>query len=106
MNANLIPTQADTQISVCLEKPQSFAVVAGAGSGKTTSLVEALKQIRERRGKELRQAGQRIVCITYTNRAVDVISLRLKFDDLFPFPHCMDFYGVKFLDFRATFGRL
>ena len=83
MNANLIPTQADTQISECLKTPQSFAVVAGAGSGKTTSLVEALKQVRERRGAELRQAGQKIVCITYTNRAVDVISLRLKFDDLF-----------------------
>jgi DNA helicase II / ATP-dependent DNA helicase PcrA len=83
MTSNLIPTQADTLISECLETSRSFAVVAGAGSGKTTSLVEALKQVREQRGKELRQAGQRIVCITYTNRAVDVISSRLKFDDLF-----------------------
>ncbi|MEP1208415.1 MAG: UvrD-helicase domain-containing protein [Rhizobiaceae bacterium] len=83
MTSNMIPTQADIQISECLETSRSFAVVAGAGSGKTTSLVEALKQVREQRGQELRQAGQRIVCITYTNRAVDVISSRLKFDDLF-----------------------
>lgn len=83
MTSSLIPTEADTQISECLETPRSFAVVAGAGSGKTTSLVEALKQVRERRGKKLRQSGQRIVCITYTNRAVGVISSRLKFDDLF-----------------------
>ena len=83
MTSSLIPTEADMQISECLETSRSFAVVAGAGSGKTTSLVEALKQVRERRGNELRQAGQRIVCITYTNRAVDVISTRLKFDDLF-----------------------
>lgn len=83
MTSNMISTKADIQISECLEASRSFAVVAGAGSGKTTSLVEALRQVRQQRGKELRQAGQRIVCITYTNRAVDVISSRLKFDELF-----------------------
>lgn len=83
MNTPLIPTAADAQITQCLINSQSFSVVAGAGSGKTTSLVEALKKIRELHGKTLRQAGQRVVCITYTNRAVDVISSRLKFDGLF-----------------------
>jgi DNA helicase-2/ATP-dependent DNA helicase PcrA len=83
MNIALIPTEADTKITQCLIESQSFSVVAGAGSGKTTSLVEALKKIRALHGKTLRQAGQRVVCITYTNRAVDVISSRLKFDGLF-----------------------
>lgn len=83
MNTPLIPTAADAQITQCLVESQSFSVVAGAGSGKTTSLVEALKKIRELHGKALRQTGQKVVCITYTNRAVDVISSRLKFDDLF-----------------------
>lgn len=83
MNTPLVPTVADTQITQCLEESRSFSVVAGAGSGKTTSLVEALKKVRELHGKALRQAGQRVVCITYTNRAVEVISSRLKFDNLF-----------------------
>ncbi len=80
---SLIPTTADAEIIQCLEDAQSFSVIAGAGSGKTTSLVEALKHIQKTKGKELRKTGQKTVCITYTNRAVEVISSRLKFDNLF-----------------------
>lgn len=80
---NLKLTEADKKIATCIDSETSFAVIAGAGSGKTTSLVEALKRIREKHGKELRKNGQRVVCITYTNRAVDVISSRLGFDELF-----------------------
>ncbi|MDY7114892.1 UvrD-helicase domain-containing protein [Halomonas sp. SSL-5] len=83
MNAKLKPTEADKNIAACIDSEKSFSVIAGAGSGKTTSLVEALKRIREKHGKELRRHGQRVVCITYTNRAVDVISFRLGFDELF-----------------------
>lgn len=83
MTATLKPTEADTKIAECIAKNVSFSVIAGAGSGKTTSLVEALKGIQKSRGNELRKNGQRVVCITYTNRAVGVISSRLGFDDLF-----------------------
>lgn len=83
MTATLKPTEADTKIAECIAKNVSFSVIAGAGSGKTTSLVEALKGIQKSRGNELRKNGQRVVCITYTNRAVGVISTRLGFDDLF-----------------------
>lgn len=76
-------TKADQKIRSCLDKNQSFAVIAGAGSGKTTSLVDALKYIRETKGKQLRQADRNVVCVTYTNRAVDVISQRLEWDELF-----------------------
>ena len=58
-------------------------MVAGAGSGKTTSLTEALKYLRKKRGAELLRNSQQIVCITYTKRAVAVISERLGFDELF-----------------------
>jgi len=78
-----IPTSADLEIRECIETNRSFALIAGAGSGKTTSLVTALSEIRLRNGKLLRQNGQRVACITYTNRAVDVISARLGFDDLY-----------------------
>lgn len=83
MNATLKKTEADKKISACIDSETSFSVIAGAGSGKTTSLVEALKRIREKHGREIRKNGQRVVCITYTNRAADVISSRLGFDDLF-----------------------
>lgn len=79
----LRPTEADEKIQKCLDTQQSFAVIAGAGSGKTTSLVEALGYVRDHHGTELRQNGQQVVCITFTKRAVAVISSRLGFDELF-----------------------
>jgi len=78
-----IPTEADLAIGECLAANQSFALIAGAGSGKTTSLITALDEIRARYGSSLRKQGQRIACITYTNRAVKVIQARLGFDDLY-----------------------
>lgn len=79
----LVPTEADAQIKACLLNRQSFALIAGAGSGKTTSLIQSLDLLREHFGSLLRKDGQQIVCITYTNRAVDVIRKRLNQDDLF-----------------------
>src|SRR6056297_4342385 len=43
-----------------------FVMVAGAGSGKTTSLVKALAQIERTQGASLRRNGQQVACITYT----------------------------------------
>ncbi len=78
-----IQTNADQKVAACIKKKQSFAVIAGAGSGKTLSLIDALDQIRTNCGDELRKNGQRVACITYTKRAVQVISTRLGYDDLF-----------------------
>ncbi len=79
----LIKTKADAEIRACLDSDRSFSVVAGAGSGKTTSLITALDYIREVKGPILRRDGKQIACITYTNRAVEVISSRLGWDNLF-----------------------
>lgn len=62
-------TEADISLRECLADKRSFVVVAGAGSGKTTSLIKALKFIDESEGKKLRQEGKRIACITYTTTA-------------------------------------
>jgi DNA helicase-2/ATP-dependent DNA helicase PcrA len=78
-----IETAADRDVWKCLDAHQSFALIAGAGSGKTRSLVDALARIREREGHQLRQNGQRVACITYTKRAVEVIKTRLGFDELY-----------------------
>ena len=74
------PTAADHKIWKCLSEQRSFAVVAGAGSGKTTSLAEALRTLLRTEGDRLLQAGQQAVCITYTNRAAGVIRGRLRDD--------------------------
>jgi DNA helicase II / ATP-dependent DNA helicase PcrA len=80
---SLIPTSADRTILKCLIERRSFSVVAGAGSGKTTSLVEALKSLIKTEGARMLRDGQRAVCITYTNRAVGVINNRLRQNPLF-----------------------
>ncbi|WP_267212103.1 AAA family ATPase [Chelatococcus asaccharovorans] len=81
--AQKIETDADKAVRACLDSHRSFALIAGTGSGKTSSLVEALERIREREGRTLRQYSQRVACITFTKRAVEVIKTRLGFDDLY-----------------------
>lgn len=78
-----IETNADMQIRECIDASRNFAVIAGAGSGKTTSLITVLKYIRDNHGELLNRDGKRVACITYTNRAVEVISSRLDWDELF-----------------------
>ena len=78
-----VTTKADEEVRECLAAKRSFALVAGAGSGKTTSLIDALEYVRAKEGATLRRNGQRVACITYTKRAVGVIKARLGFDDLY-----------------------
>lgn len=78
-----IATAADAAVRECIATNRSFALIAGAGSGKTTSLVDALDEIRNQNGAALRQIGQRVACITYTERAVEVLRSKLGFDDLY-----------------------
>jgi DNA helicase II / ATP-dependent DNA helicase PcrA len=76
--------EADEIIAECatLEAPKSFFLFAGAGSGKTGSLVTVLKGIQENQRDVLLRRGQRVAVITYTNAASEVIAQRLKFDPL------------------------
>ena len=64
-------TPADVSLRKCLNgaKKRSFIVVAGAGSGKTTSLVKALATIVKEHGPALKRNRQRVACITYTEIA-------------------------------------
>lgn len=72
-------------MSACfdLEKPRSFFLYAGAGTGKTRAVVEAMDIIRTRYGTQFRQSGQKVAVITYTNAACDEIRRRTDFDPIF-----------------------
>ena len=56
---------------------------AGAGSGKTGSLVRVLQKFRDKNVQALRLNGQKVAIITYTNAACDEIKKRLEFDSSF-----------------------
>lgn len=66
-----------------LEKPTSFFLFAGAGSGKTRSLVNALNYLAKTYRDVLRLRGRQVAVITYTNAACDEIIRRTEYDPLF-----------------------
>lgn len=70
------------EIYQCIDSKESFILDAGAGSGKTWSLVESIKYVIDKQGKELRRNNQKIVCITYTNVAKNEIIARIENNEL------------------------
>ena len=66
-----------------LKEPKSFFLYAGAGTGKTRAVVEALGILRDLYGTQFRQTGQKVAVITYTNAACDEIRRRVDFDPIF-----------------------
>lgn len=80
INYNLAKAEADKvdeQIIAALQNGNSFRVEAGAGSGKTYSLNKVIEWIQENKWAEYRRKKQTVICITYTNAAVDVLAERL-----------------------------
>lgn len=55
---------------------------AGAGAGKTYALVESLKHIVNEHGEALKIHNQCVMCITYTNVAMNELKHRLKDTEL------------------------
>ncbi len=83
MTADLVMNPAEQaseealeKIRVCLSEGKSFLLEAGAGAGKTYSLIETLKYLIDDRGDDLVIKHQKIACITYTNVAADEITSR------------------------------
>lgn len=72
--------KVDAQIIEELQAGHSFRVEAGAGSGKTYSLNKVIEWIQANKWTEYSKKKQNVVCITYTNAAVDVIAERLSKD--------------------------
>ena len=78
-------SNADIIIRRCVDinNPQSFFLLAGAGSGKTRSLVNALKYLDETFGNDLLLLSKKAAVITYTNAARDEILRRVDYNPLF-----------------------
>lgn len=70
------------QLFDCIRDKKSFVLDAGAGSGKTWTLVQALNYVIENKSNELKNNGQKVVCITYTNIAKDEIIERTEHNEL------------------------
>lgn len=82
---NNMDLQVDETLEKCiLSSPRkSFFLFAGAGSGKTHSLVLLLKKIRDSIGKDLLLQGKNVAVITFTNAATDEIINRLDYSPVF-----------------------
>lgn len=85
MMVNNIDLQVDKTLEKCiLSTPRkSFFLFAGAGSGKTHSLVSLLKKIRDSIGNDLLLQGKNVAVITFTNAATDEIINRLDYSPVF-----------------------
>lgn len=83
--ANNKDLQVDETLEKCiLSTPRkSFFLFAGAGSGKTHSLVLLFKKIRDSIGKDLLVQGKNVAVITFTNAATDEIVNRLDYSLVF-----------------------
>ncbi|UTX50238.1 UvrD-helicase domain-containing protein [Chryseobacterium sp. MA9] len=82
---NEIDTPVDDVIyeSIKPSSPQSFFLFAGAGSGKTRTLVNVLARFKEEFGQEYKLRNKRIAIITYTNAAANEITHRLEYSSIF-----------------------
>lgn len=75
------PAQAASRVALeavygCFKTGECFRLEAGAGAGKTYSLVKALGWLIEKRSRVLTRRGQKVACITFTNVAKNEIEAR------------------------------
>lgn len=82
---NISEVNIDETLEKCITEgtKQSFFLFAGAGSGKTHSLVDLLKKIKLKWEAKYVHQGKHVAVITYTNAATDEIMHRVDYSDLF-----------------------
>ena len=85
LSDNHIDDHVDDEIKLCFSEDslKSFFMFAGAGSGKTRSLINALSFLDKEMGSKLSAYSQQVAVITYTNAACDEISKRLQYKPVF-----------------------
>ena len=105
---NNIDFQVDETLEKCiLSTPRkSFFLFAGAGSGKTYSLVLLLKKIHNSIGKDLLLQGKNVDVITFTNAATDEIINRLDYSPIFHISTIHSFVWDVIKYYQADIKRL
>ncbi len=82
---NDVDNHVDSEIYECINptSPKSFFLFAGAGSGKTRTLINVLSRFKEQHGTNFKFRNKKIAIITYTNAAADEIIRRLEHSSIF-----------------------
>lgn len=75
-------SEVEKLVYSCIDKEESFILEAGAGSGKTWTLVQALKYVIRKKENFYRKKHKKLACITYTNVAKDEIISRINGNDM------------------------
>lgn len=65
------------RVYAAIDLNHSFRVEAGAGAGKTYTLIKALKYLIDKHSENFQKTHKKIACITYTNVAKDEIRSRV-----------------------------
>lgn len=78
-----VDDKVDLELQTCISEGKSFFLFAGAGSGKTYSLVQLLRNILATWGEKLMRENRQVAVITYTNAATDEILRRMDYSPLF-----------------------
>lgn len=84
ISPDAINEEINIQISInrLIDNNQNLIFKAGAGAGKTYALVQSLKHIINTHGENLKLHNQCVMCITYTNVAMNELKHRLKNTEL------------------------
>ena len=93
-------------IKKCIDKKQSFILDAGAGSGKTKTLIDTLTYVLENYSNTIERKRQKVVCITYTNVATQEILDRIDRNDLVIVSTIHSFIWVIIKQFQSDLKRL
>lgn len=103
-----IDNKVDETLERCLLSTprKSFFLFAGAGSGKTHSLVLLLQKIRDRIGHNFLLQGKQVAVITFTNAATDEIINRLDYNSCFHISTIHSFVWDVIKFYQADIKRL
>ncbi len=75
-------SEVELEIQDCFNTNTSFILDAGAGSGKTWTLIESLRYSLKMNSEDFKKKNKRIACITYTNVAKNEIIERTEKNEL------------------------
>ncbi|MDD2815211.1 MAG: ATP-dependent helicase [Thiotrichaceae bacterium] len=99
-------SEVEQKIFECIDGKKHFVLDAGAGSGKTLTLIKTLNYVIKHHGSCLLKNNQKIVCITYTNVAKDEIIKRTEHNNLIVVSTIHDFLWDSIKQFQTELRKI